>query len=151
MGLVDWLREQVAEDERVALAASPPPWTDGGYGEFGWVVHSEPYTEDTLSVELSDSDQGLADVAYLTRFDPARVLAEVTAKRDVLRHHAPGGAASRFRLRVVRDELPMLRCAGSRPAVRLEARFPPGVDCRTSRVAFPCSARHQRPWVARTR
>jgi hypothetical protein len=109
MGLVDWLREQVAEDERVALAASPPPWTDGGYGEFGWVVHSEPYTEDTLSVELSDSDQGLADVAYLTRFDPARVLAEVTAKRDVLRHHAPV------------------------PAVRH-----PGFDCGWCGMSYPC-------------
>jgi hypothetical protein len=62
--LVAWLRAQIDEDERVALAANTE--------EIHWLAE---YGASTTS---DDSE------AHIKRHDPARVLAEVAAKRALL-------------------------------------------------------------------
>lgn len=66
--LVTWLRAQIDEDERVACAAVGAP--------------SDPGTIQDLPSSGPWSD-------FDTRFDPARVLAEVEAKRRILDEHDP--------------------------------------------------------------
>lgn len=82
------LRAQLDEDQRVALAAGGVAWTsendpyDGGSvevanpapGEFGIIV----YAEGRPSSEQAN---------HIAAWDPARVLAEVQAKRDILDLH----------------------------------------------------------------
>lgn len=78
--LVEWLRVQLDEDERVAQAAHQP--------NFRW------YSEDKGVVTVWDEDDqeyarwrpanSNADAWHIVRWDPARVLAEVKAKRAIL-------------------------------------------------------------------
>lgn len=80
--LVAWLRAALDEDERLARGALPAPWQSGDdddpggvhYGEFGWSVYG-------AGVEAEDSEAGKATAQHIARWDPARVLAEVEAKR----------------------------------------------------------------------
>jgi hypothetical protein len=67
LDLVAWTRAQIDEDERVARAARP------GY-----------FTPAVLSLFSA-----VGDAQHVTRHDPARVLAEVAAKRAILDLHAP--------------------------------------------------------------
>jgi hypothetical protein len=90
--LMAFLWEQVAEDKRAADAASPGPWgpkTPGDLrlGDFGWSFGSDApgWDSERLAAEASDSEQGKADALFVGRFDPTRVLAEVAAKRALLR------------------------------------------------------------------
>jgi hypothetical protein len=83
--LVEFVRAALDEDERVARAAEPAPWTaheeaadpDEGYvaGPDGYVL---VYNEGTVS---------LGTAAHIARHDPARVLADVAAKRAILELH----------------------------------------------------------------
>lgn len=73
--LVTWLRERLDEDERIALAADEAE-SDVFDGTGIVVMHA---ATGTRSVTLR------SDVARFTaRFDPARVLTEVAAKRHLL-------------------------------------------------------------------
>lgn len=83
--LVAWLREQLDQEARLATEASGEDgenavWTaedEDGYlrmGDFGWYVAG-------AGVETSDSEEGKAIARHIARWDPARVLAEVEAKR----------------------------------------------------------------------
>jgi hypothetical protein len=95
-GLVEWLREQLDEDERIARAAS---WTDDANA---W--HAEPspfgardggqrwYVEDAMDdgvvshVDPAASDnEGVA--RHIAEWDPARVLREIDAKRRLVDWH----------------------------------------------------------------
>ncbi|MEU2788994.1 DUF6221 family protein [Streptomyces sp. NPDC007100] len=84
--LVQFLRDRLDEDEAVARAASPGPWTQVGIGDYGWAVSFN--RPDYAGVETEDDDQGRADADHIARHDPARVLAEVEAKRRLLVVHA---------------------------------------------------------------
>lgn len=98
MDLATFLLARLAEDEKVARAATPGPWRV-----------SEPY-ETTSKVLADDSDRdvvsgpspGPSHVAsdhegfgavnvlngeHIARHDPARVLAEVEAKREIVKMH----------------------------------------------------------------
>lgn len=99
MTLAEFLHARIAEDEEVARAASPPPWERIG------APHLDPHTifgragtrPDALthvaSVELGwRRDE---DSAHITRWDPARVLAECAAKREMLRLHQHWANAAR--------------------------------------------------------
>jgi hypothetical protein len=66
---VAWLRHQIDEDERVARAANTE--------EIHWLAE---YGASTTS---DDSE------AHIKRHDPARVLAEVAAKKAILELHVP--------------------------------------------------------------
>ena len=82
MILTDFLLARIADDEEWAKAATPGPWGDPeedfGYGEFGWYVHGCP------AGETNDSEQGRADIKFIARNHPARVLAECDAKRRIV-------------------------------------------------------------------
>lgn len=94
--LAAWLRAQLDEDERVARVASPGPWR----------VDSETYAEAIYGAsdeaviaggrwggEASVFDS-TADAIHIARHDPARVLAEVAAKRKILELHPAAGLLS---------------------------------------------------------
>jgi hypothetical protein len=83
--LVQWLGVQLDEDERIARAATPGPWVDqGGYvTDVGPKVQVTDYgTQDGEPEE--DNPQGRADSAHIVAHDPARVLREIDAKRNLL-------------------------------------------------------------------
>ncbi len=94
--LVQWLRGQLDEDERIARAAA---WCDEAAS---W--HAEPspfgardkgqrwYIEDAMDDGVvthvdpaASDDEGVA--RHLARHDPARVLREVDAKRQIIAEH----------------------------------------------------------------
>jgi hypothetical protein len=102
--LVTWLRAQLDEDERAARAATAGPWwhnpgkawlspeafeafdrTKGeefvGYGE-------SPFSGCIATTGPASHAQSMADAEHIARHDPARVLAEVDAKRRILDGHA---------------------------------------------------------------
>lgn len=89
--LVTWLLEQIAEDERVARAATDGPWEWDGeavdvvpssrgvdfIARYRWVSMSDSETEGVLP----------ADGEHIADWDPARVLAECEAKRKLVELH----------------------------------------------------------------
>lgn len=79
--LVQWLGQQLDEDERIARAATLGPWVQSGIGDYGWTVD---FGRPGAGVETADNDQGLADADFIATHDPARVLREIDAKRQVL-------------------------------------------------------------------
>ena len=74
--LVQWLRAQLDEDERIAREAKPGPW----HAEGGSVYATHPTDE---VVDYSESADHIAE------WDPARVLRELDAKRRLLVVHRP--------------------------------------------------------------
>jgi hypothetical protein len=101
MTLVEFLRARLDEDEQVARAAMPGPWrwsTDGAFlgetsstSDWTW-GHCGPDLlaangEDVLTSTGYDADNVVvlrADAEHIARHDPARVLAEVAAKRALI-------------------------------------------------------------------
>jgi hypothetical protein len=83
--LATWLRAQLDEDERIALAASPGPWKPNAEHDEVLAVDDERVAD---GFALS-GNQLRATVDHIVCWDPARVLAEVDAKRRVLDLHAP--------------------------------------------------------------
>jgi hypothetical protein len=78
--LVTWLRAQLDDHERVARAASPGPWRPNA-------EHDEVLAVDDITVAdgfALSGNQLRATVDYITRWDPARVLAKVAADRRIL-------------------------------------------------------------------
>lgn len=110
MTLVEFLLAQIAEDEAAALAATPGPWesrdlSDAAFtsaDNAGWwwvwragvphyagvieVDHADPEMPIGMAA-ITDGDRGAperADAEHIARWNPARALAEVAAKRSVL-------------------------------------------------------------------
>lgn len=84
MTLVEFLRARHDEDEQVARDASPGPWRPNA--ERDQVLACD-------DIEVADGfalsgHQLRATVEHIARHDPARVLAEVEAKRRVIEIHA---------------------------------------------------------------
>jgi len=96
--LITWLRAQLDEDERVAREATSGPWrynpakvwhlpadlpTRRNGEEF---VGAGPLdaTVGVAATGPADHPQSMADARYIARHHPARVLAEVEAKRRIL-------------------------------------------------------------------
>ena len=88
--LVEFLRARLSEDEESVRAAMPGPWTNGAdldhlvdgivYGPAPW-----PGLGNLSQVcDTRASHAQAANAAHIARHDPARVLAEVEAKRAVL-------------------------------------------------------------------
>lgn len=80
--LITWLRAQLDDDERAARAATVLP---GGAAEWftgaeGSVLAADPSQLHVRGAVLSLDDIGV----HIARWDPARVLAEVEAKRRIL-------------------------------------------------------------------
>lgn len=79
--LVEWLRARLDEEERIARAATLGPWVQSGIGDYGWTVD---FGRPGAGVETADSDQGLADADFIAAHNPARVLRDVEARRQLL-------------------------------------------------------------------
>lgn len=81
--LVTWLRAQLDEDERVARAAeadNASPWQIEEPGAN--IRTADHYTV----VHIEDSTPEPATAEHIARWDPARVLAEIDAKRRIIAH-----------------------------------------------------------------
>lgn len=88
MTLIEWLRAQLDENERAALAASPGPWAIGFHDRED---PDDVPVSDALGRAICDSpDDGVrgghsaADAHHIATWDPTRVLAEVKAKRAII-------------------------------------------------------------------
>jgi hypothetical protein len=78
-----WLLEQIAEDERLALAASPGPWKPNA-------ERDEVLAVDDITVcdgFALGNRQLRATVDHIAEFDPFRVLAECNAKRQIIERY----------------------------------------------------------------
>jgi hypothetical protein len=83
--LVTFLRARLDEDERAARAASPGPWHLNAEGDEVLAV------DDVTAAECFalSNRQLRATAAHIARHDPARVLREVEAKRQMILSHMP--------------------------------------------------------------
>lgn len=83
-----FLLERIAEDEAVALAATPGPWDTWANAKASYVESvgtlEVPPLPLVRSMRTPDHD---ADIAHIARNDPARVLAECKAKRAIVEAH----------------------------------------------------------------
>jgi NADPH-dependent ferric siderophore reductase len=82
--LVAFLREQLDADERIARAATPGPWEQDP--ERAGSLTSAEYW---YVVDCSGTPAAGENAEHVARHDPARVLAEITAKRAIVDEHAP--------------------------------------------------------------
>jgi hypothetical protein len=92
--LIIWLRAQLDDDERVARAASMAPWLRDEANAS--IRHSGPSASKSsesfgmyVIASVGAHDIGRPsheDAEHIARWDPARVLAEVDAKRRILDH-----------------------------------------------------------------
>jgi hypothetical protein len=73
--LVQWLRAQLDEDARIARAVTTPGTWRVGSSHGGSTVEGDGWT-------VGNADE--LDAAHIARHDPARVLREIDAKRQVL-------------------------------------------------------------------
>lgn len=83
--LVEWLRAQIAEDRRIAEAATPGPWVPNAESD-------EVVAVDSITVAdgfALSGNQLRATVRHIARWDPARVLAECDAKERIISEHTP--------------------------------------------------------------
>lgn len=96
--LTEFLLARIAEDEESARAVRPGPW---------WIEKtSSPMDKETWAVADIERFRGYANhvrvgedkplAEYITRHDPARVLAECEAKRRIVGLHADGGESQGF-------------------------------------------------------
>lgn len=75
--LVEWLRGQLADDEKTARAATPGPWS-ARFQDTGAVV------DPGVAFDREEGGVGWEDAVHIARHDPAAVLADIDAKRAVL-------------------------------------------------------------------
>lgn len=103
MDLVTWLREQIDEDERLALLASPGPW------------HLNAEQDEVVAVDdiqVADafalsSNQQRNTARHIALHDPARVLRQVKAYRAIVDALAVdlGAASGEVEASALGDEL----------------------------------------------
>lgn len=94
--IVAFLLARLAEDEQVARAATPGGWFWDAEAEcFSTSARTESLDDHswpaTVVGAIGEHTSGFVlveatDAAHITRFDPARVLAEVEAKRRIIEH-----------------------------------------------------------------
>lgn len=99
-GLVEFLRARLDDDERAAKTMAehyPPPWDVHDRGYMAKVDADAPDFRTVTRIEQwADQPKGddapwLGDIiAHVARWDPARVLADVAAKRAILAAHEHG-------------------------------------------------------------
>jgi hypothetical protein len=83
--LADFLRERLAEDEALALAATPGPWEAAPYLDYpAGVLQQVAPLESRGLFDAADDFGTHADAAHIARQDPARVLATVAAHRAIV-------------------------------------------------------------------
>lgn len=89
--LVKFIQERTDEDERIAKAATSPPWSADGMSVRG---HERPYADSTgRATVLVVRHTWPQESAHIIRHDPARTLREVEMVRAILAEHATVTAA----------------------------------------------------------
>ncbi|MEU3161810.1 DUF6221 family protein [Streptomyces griseoincarnatus] len=92
--LVQWLRAQLDEDERMARAAGGEAWQwEHGYGDmcndrtcpYGELATDEAVIMQVHGFDVRQDDRQVAD--HIAAHDPARVLSEIDAKRRLVDLH----------------------------------------------------------------
>ncbi|GAQ52087.1 DUF6221 family protein [Streptomyces acidiscabies] len=86
--LAEFVRARLDEDERVAKALFDDP-RPGRIARWEWCDDSSIRDRGTPHVILRVKFTWLREAAHITRHDPARVLREVDAKRQMLAIHRP--------------------------------------------------------------
>lgn len=100
MSLRDWLLQQIAEDERIARAATPGPWCAAPDPKDTLETRPLLVRQGTVPEETDWSppirtsaiaafaaewlDEAVDNAVHLAAWDPARVLAECDAKRRIV-------------------------------------------------------------------
>lgn len=91
MTLTEFLEARIAEDVASAVAATLGPWrydpskvnaVDRGEAVFAGEGGASAVT--VASTGPADDQQSMSDAAHITRFNPARILAECEAKRKIV-------------------------------------------------------------------
>lgn len=94
MDLVEFLRARLAQDERIARACSGAPWSASPSG----TVHLDPAggrggaaagAEPSGAGFVASAENG-AYAEYIARYDPARALREVAARRQIIDDYDKG-------------------------------------------------------------
>lgn len=87
--LVEFLRARLDEDEQAASAAVPGPWIvrDGWDYEAERAVFGSPRGVQHVATTKRNEARWRENRDHIARHDPARVLAEVEAKRRILDEH----------------------------------------------------------------
>lgn len=92
--LVAFLREQLDAEEQEAQAATPGPWRYNP--DKMWNLPGPSFGEEFVGAGPlgktvcvagtgpADEPQSMADAEFIARHDPARILAEITAKRAIV-------------------------------------------------------------------
>jgi hypothetical protein len=86
--LVVWLHAQLDEDERAARAADEGPWQSKSLGRHDQAAIATGGGPTAL-IQF-DGSRAAANGTHVARHDPARVLREIDAKRQLVELHAPG-------------------------------------------------------------
>lgn len=120
--LIEFLRARLDEDEQAARAATPGPWfydseSKPQYGthfvKAGPLKHDHPATGATWqATAVSAATDAAEDAHHIARHDPARVLADVDAKRRIIGQMADEAAEGEYWLEYWRE--------GSRPGNNVE-------------------------------
>ena len=87
--LVAFLRARLDEDEADASESVRGPWQARERSGGGWIVTGR--TDPHLVATFDDYGFDRRTPYHIARHDPARVLAEVTAKRQIVQLHEGGG------------------------------------------------------------
>jgi hypothetical protein len=89
--VVEFLIARLGEDEAAAKAATPGPWKaepihyGPNSGEPDWSITAEKRTV----IWGEESLERAGDAAHIARHDPVRAIADVAAKRMIMRVHHP--------------------------------------------------------------
>lgn len=149
MTITEFLAARHDEDEAVAQAASPGPW------------HTNAESDEVLAMDDITVAEGFAlsgpqvraTTAHIARHDPARVLADVAAKRAIIEDHgwkyadpyeSWKGDAYRERYGDTRDSRLCTRCGGTSPHPNLgEVERRDSWPCTTLRLLALPYAEHE--------
>jgi len=80
--LVQWLGAQLDADERIARAATPGPWKQDPE-RVGFLASAEYW----YVVDCSGTPTARENAEHVAKWDPARVLREIEAKRQIIEQH----------------------------------------------------------------
>ncbi|MFE4653553.1 DUF6221 family protein [Streptomyces sp. NPDC056707] len=88
-GLVQFLRDRLDEDEKMAGAAAEGPWSvdHGDYVELVYGADQSAVVCGGCWSGEASVFESTADALHIVRHDPARVLAVVEAKRAAISHY----------------------------------------------------------------
>src|SRR5690348_9322045 len=92
MELTEFLRARLDEDEATAQAATAGPWSVADRGDVMVTGSEDAYGYPhyvTCDFEGLRASVDAEDADHIARWDPARVLAEVEARRRIVERFAP--------------------------------------------------------------